>query len=112
MSRVKNIVLPYTNPGYRHVFHLYVIHTKDPNHRDELLKYLNDSDIDAKTHYPIAIHQQEGYPWDKEARIVGSLDNSEWNAARCISLPMYPELTEEETDYVIDKVLAWDDSKS
>jgi dTDP-4-amino-4,6-dideoxygalactose transaminase len=42
------------------------------------------------------------------ARIVGPLTNSERNAACCISLPMYPELTEEEVDYVIEKVLEWD----
>ncbi|MFX1572914.1 MAG: DegT/DnrJ/EryC1/StrS family aminotransferase [Promethearchaeota archaeon] len=112
LKDAKNIILPYTNPGYRHVFHLYVIHTKDPNDRDDLLKHLNDNQIDAKTHYPIAIHQQEGYPWNKEARIVGRLENSEWNAARCISLPMYPELLAEEINYVIDKVLEWDNSKS
>ncbi len=107
-----NITLPYEKPGYRHVYHLYVIETKRPEHRDPLLKHLNDSGIDAKCHYPIAIHQQEGFPWGKGARIVGPLTNSERNAACCISLPMYPELTEEEVDYVIEKVLEWDRSVS
>ena len=46
--------------------------------------------VDAKCHYPIAIHQQEGYPWGKEARIAGPIPNSEKNAASCISLPMFP----------------------
>lgn len=99
--------LPYTRPGYRHVFHLYVIETKDPADRNRLLKYLNDNGIDAKTHYSIAIHQQDGFPWGKKARVVGPLPNAEKNAASCISLPMYPELTQEEIDYVIDTVRAW-----
>ncbi|MHA1291443.1 MAG: DegT/DnrJ/EryC1/StrS family aminotransferase [Promethearchaeota archaeon] len=111
LKDAKNIILPYIKPGYRHVFHLYIIHTKEANDRDILLKFLNDNEIDAKTHYPIAIHQQEGYPWDKKARIVGSVENSEWNAARCISLPMYPELKDEEIKYVIEKVMEWDNSK-
>ncbi len=41
--------------------------------RDVLLKYLNDNGIDAKTHYSIPIHKQEGFPWGKSTRIVGSL---------------------------------------
>ncbi|NOZ29557.1 MAG: DegT/DnrJ/EryC1/StrS family aminotransferase [Chloroflexi bacterium] len=112
LQEAENIVLPYEAPGYRHVYHLYVIETRRPEDRDKLLNFLIENGIDAKTHYPIAIHQQEGYPWDKSARIVGPLTNSERNAACCVSLPMYPELTEEEVDYVIAKVLEWDQANS
>ena len=108
LAGAKNITLPYETPGYRHVYHLYVIETKNPAHRDGFLKFLNDEGIDAKCHYPIAIHQQEGYPWGHGARIAGPIPNSERNAACCISLPMFPELTAEEVDYVIANVLAWD----
>jgi dTDP-4-amino-4,6-dideoxygalactose transaminase len=104
----KNFTLPYEVPGGRHVFHLYVIETKNPAKREELLKYLNAAGIDAKTHYSIAIHQQAGYSWGKPARVNGSLANAEANAASCISLPMFPELTNNETDYVIEKALQWD----
>ena len=112
LKQAKGITLPYEVPGYRHVFHLYVVETKKPEGRDKLLKYLNDNGIDAKCHYPIAIHQQQGYPWGKGARIVGPLTNSERNAACCVSLPMYPELTEAEVDYVVAKVLEWDKANS
>ncbi|MBZ5689454.1 MAG: DegT/DnrJ/EryC1/StrS family aminotransferase [Acidobacteriia bacterium] len=108
LASAKNIALPYETPGYRHVYHLYVIETKLAQHRDGLLAFLNAEGIDAKCHYPIAIHQQEGYPWGKPARIAGPIPNSERNAACCISLPMFPELTEEEVDYTIDRVLDWD----
>ncbi len=103
-----HITLPYETPGYRHIFHLYVIETRKAEHRDALLNFLNAAGVDAKCHYPIAIHQQEGYPWGKGARIAGAIPNSERNAACCISLPMFPELTQEEVDYVIAKVLEWD----
>ncbi|HEV3513333.1 MAG TPA: DegT/DnrJ/EryC1/StrS family aminotransferase [Candidatus Sulfotelmatobacter sp.] len=108
LQKARNITLPYETPGYRHVFHLYVIETKLPKHRDALLTFLNEEGIDAKCHYPIAIHQQEGYPWSQQARIVAPLTNSERNAACCISLPMFPELTAEEVDYTVDRVLEWD----
>lgn len=100
--------LPVELPGYRHVFHLYVIETKKAEHRDQLVDFLVKNNIDAKTHYSIAIHQQAGYPWGKGARITGSVANAEYNASRCISLPMFPELTAEEVDYVIGKVKEWD----
>jgi dTDP-4-amino-4,6-dideoxygalactose transaminase len=102
------IELPYVRPGYRHVFHLYVIETKNPADRDRLLEFLVKNGIDAKTHYSIPIHKQEGYPWGKGARIVGAVPNAERNAASCISLPMYPELTAPEVEYVVAKVLEWD----
>ena len=110
LAGARNITLPYETPGYRHVFHLYVIETKQPKHRDVLLQFLNDEGIDVKCHYPIAIHQQEGYPWKHDARIAGPIPNSERNAACCISLPMFPELTAEEVDYTVNRILEWDRS--
>jgi dTDP-4-amino-4,6-dideoxygalactose transaminase len=105
------IDLPYVRPGYRHVFHLYVIETKDPADRSRLLDYLVKNEVDAKTHYSIAIHQQEGYPWGKDARIVGSLTHAEKNAASCISMPIFPELTNEEVDYAIKVLRDWPKNK-
>ena len=108
LKKAKSFDLPYAKPGYRHVWHLYVIETKDAAKRDAFLKFLNDAGVDAKTHYSIAIHQQAGFPWGKDARVVGPLTNAEKNSATCISLPMYPELTAEEVDYVVAKCLEWD----
>jgi dTDP-4-amino-4,6-dideoxygalactose transaminase len=108
LAGAKSFTLPNETPGYRHVFHLYVIETKQAAHRDPFLAFLNENGVDAKCHYPIAIHQQEGYPWGKEARIAGPIPNSERNAATCVSLPMFPELMAEEVDYTIAKCLEWD----
>lgn len=107
LKDVEFITLPYEKPNYRHVYHLYVIETKDAEDRNKLLRYLNENGVDAKTHYSIPIHKQEGFPWGKDAEIRGSLKNCEENAASCISLPMFPELTEQEVDYVIDAVKSW-----
>jgi dTDP-4-amino-4,6-dideoxygalactose transaminase len=100
-----SLKLPYALPGYRHIYHLYVVETEE---RDNLQAYLNAQGITALTHYPIAIHQQEGYPWGQGARISGSLKHSEESAARVLSLPMFPELTGEEVQAVIEAVVAWD----
>jgi dTDP-4-amino-4,6-dideoxygalactose transaminase len=110
LKEASALTLPYETPGYYHVYHLYVVETRKPEHRDALLDFLNQNGVDAKCHYPIAIHQQEGYPWGKPARIPEPVPNSERNAACCVSLPMFPELTAEEVDYVIGKVLEWNRS--
>ena len=104
--------LPYEGPGYRHVYHLFVVETKDASKRDDLLAHLQAADIDAKCHYPIAIHQQEGYPWGQDAHLAMAVPNSEKNAASCVSLPLYPELTADEVDCVAAKVMEWDSANA
>ena len=101
------MTLPFTPPGYEHVYHLYVI---DSDERDALQTYLQSKGITALTHYPIAIHQQEGFPWGRPAR-VGSLPVTEKSAASVLSLPMYPELTDQEVERVIEEVLNWSASR-
>jgi len=108
LKGAKNFKLPTELSGYHHVFHLYIIETNKPEQRDALVKFLSDNGVDAKTHYSIAIHQQAGYPWGKDARVAGSVSHAEHNAATCVSLPMFPELTEQEVDYVVAKTLEWD----
>jgi len=99
-----SFTLPYEPEGYRHVFHLYVIeHPK----RDQLEKDMLNAGIDVKLHYPIAIHQQKGYPWGKLAE-TKAVPNCEKNAAQCLSLPMFPELTNDEADLTIAELVKWD----
>jgi dTDP-4-amino-4,6-dideoxygalactose transaminase len=97
--------LPYEPAGYRHVYHLYVI---EHARRDALEAFLIERGVDVKLHYPIAIHQQEGYPWGKLADAKPRVPNCERNAAECVSLPMFPELTDDEVDYTIEQCVAWD----
>lgn len=101
------ITLPFARPGYRHVYHLYEIEAKNSADRNKLVDHLVANGIDAKTHYSIAIHQQEGFPWGKDARLAGSLTNAEKNASSCISLPMFPELTEDQVKYTINVLKSW-----
>ncbi|WP_299900400.1 UDP-4-amino-4,6-dideoxy-N-acetyl-beta-L-altrosamine transaminase [uncultured Aquimarina sp.] len=79
--------------------HLFVIEVKK---RKELYNYLRENGIFAQIHY-IPIHT---LPYYKEIGYDGAnLKNSEKYYSRCLSLPMYPTLTEEEHNFVISKVL-------
>jgi dTDP-4-amino-4,6-dideoxygalactose transaminase len=83
-------------PGHDSVFHLFVITTDD---RDDLIKYLNANNIFPGLHYPVSCHLQKAYAGlgYKE----GDFPNAEYQAAHCLSLPMYAELKDDEVDYVI-----------
>jgi len=78
--------------------------------RDGLQAYLASQGITALTHYPIAIHQQEGFPWGRASR-VHPLPVAEKSAASVISLPMYPELTRNEIERVAEEILNWSASR-
>ena len=106
------IKLPVGKSGYRHVYHLYVVETTG---RDSLQEYLKERGIIALTNYPIAIHEQEGFPFGAEQGwpYAGGdpkpvLPETEKNSAQCLSIPMYPELTEEEVRLVAATVLEWE----
>jgi dTDP-4-amino-4,6-dideoxygalactose transaminase len=103
--------LPYQMPAYRHVYHLYVVETPK---RDGLQAFLKSKGITALTNYPIAIHQQDGFPFgpDQGWLYAGGdpkpvLPETEINSAQCLSLPMYPELTADELVYVAENVIEW-----
>lgn len=91
--------LPTTMLNAEPVFHLYVINS---DARDELQAHLKSLGIMCGIHYPVPIHQQPAY----KGRVRGSNDLSETEraAARVLSLPMYPELSNEDVSRVIDGV--------
>jgi dTDP-4-amino-4,6-dideoxygalactose transaminase len=100
--------IPHTIPGFRHAYQFFVAETED---RDGLQAYLGSMGITTFAHHPLAIHQQAGFPWGQSARISGSLEHTERSAARVLSLPLYPEITDEEIRYVIRTIIAWDHTR-
>ena len=92
------IKTPLRQPKAQHAFHLYTIQVSD---RKGLYDFLRENGIFAQVHY-IPVHLQPYYQrfgWKK-----GDFPISEAYYDRCLSLPMYPSLTEEEQEYVIETV--------
>lgn len=84
-----------------HAYHLYVIEVTD---RLNLYNYLRENNIFAQIHY-IPTHLMpyyRAYGWEE-----GDMPHSEEYYRHCLSLPMYPTLTDEEQDYVIEKIKAY-----
>jgi dTDP-4-amino-4,6-dideoxygalactose transaminase len=99
LSGNDGIETPKILDGAESVFHLYVIQT---NKRDELQHYLKDHGIDTGLHYPNPLHLQEAYRHLGYG--TGAFPVAERAAKRILSLPMYPELNEEQIQYVCGKI--------
>jgi dTDP-4-amino-4,6-dideoxygalactose transaminase len=85
-----------------HIYHLFIVET---DRRDALQQCLDGHGIQTGIHYPRPIHLQKAY---KELGYsLGDFPESESLASRMLSLPMFPELTEEQIDFVCDKVVAF-----
>jgi dTDP-4-amino-4,6-dideoxygalactose transaminase len=93
----KSIITPQPDPG--HAYHLYVIQVKD---RLGLYNYLRNHQIFAQVHY-IPVHLQ---PYYKQlGHKSGDFPLVEEYYAHCLSIPMYPSLTDEEQQFVISTII-------
>jgi dTDP-4-amino-4,6-dideoxygalactose transaminase len=95
-----SLTLPVARPNSRHVYHLYVIACDD---RDSLMAGLAKAGIKCGIHYPLPVHCHRGY--DKHVVLpTGRLPLTEHLAVRILSLPIYPELGENDVERVIAAV--------
>jgi dTDP-4-amino-4,6-dideoxygalactose transaminase len=97
------LALPMCRPDAAHVFHQYVIRLAE---RDALRDYLNARRICTGIHYPIPIHLQPAYR-NRVAAGASGLGVSERAARQILSLPMYPQLSDEMIDRVVGGVRAF-----
>ena len=96
------LALPQVRPGVEHVYHQYVVRTAA---RDALQAHLRTLAIGALIHYPVPVHLQPAY----EGRLPGSdaLPVTEAAARQVLSLPMFPELTDEQVRIAAAAVAGW-----
>lgn len=94
------IVTPWVAPYGKHVYHIYAVRVQN---RDRVKKQLEDAGVESGIHYPLPIHLQLAYA-DLGYK-PGSLPVAECVSRELLSLPMFPELTEEDIDFVCDTLL-------
>ncbi|HMN18780.1 MAG: DegT/DnrJ/EryC1/StrS family aminotransferase [Ignavibacteriota bacterium] len=108
LKNFAKVITPKEASYAKHVYHLYVIQLNDGSLeksnqlRDKLKDFLTQNGVNVGLHYPIPLHMQEcfknlGYK-------KGDFPNSEKIAEAGLSLPMFPELTDEQINYVIEKI--------
>jgi dTDP-4-amino-4,6-dideoxygalactose transaminase len=98
---VQGIEIPYRAPDRTHIFHQYTIRVLD-GRRDELHDFLKEQGIGTFIYYPLPLHLQECF--QELGHSEGDLPQSELASQEVLSLPVFPELTEEEQDYVIKQI--------
>jgi dTDP-4-amino-4,6-dideoxygalactose transaminase len=103
LFRNAGVITP-EDPGDRHVWHIYAIRVPAPR-RDALKDFLAERGIGTGIHYPVPIHLQDAAQFLGYRK--GELPVTERVAGEVLSLPMYPELTDEQVGYVADSVKAF-----
>jgi len=101
-STVDGIQIPAEADYAKHVYHIYPILVKN---RDALIAYLEGQDVSCGIHYPVPVHLTEAYRFLCYKK--GDFPESEKSAAHVLSLPMYPELTDNQIQYVVNSVIAF-----
>lgn len=102
LSEIKNskITLPFYDHSENHIFHLFVIRTKN---RNELQHYLAENGIQTQIHYPIPPHKQKALSKFHQL----SFPITEKIHDEVLSLPISPVMTEEEIDFVVKILNQW-----
>jgi len=95
LKDLPQVSLPCTSVNSTHVYHLYVIRAEV---RDELQSFLNNNNIGTLIHYPIPPHLQNAYKYLGLKK--GSLPIAEKIANSCLSLPMWPGLSQSDVNQV------------
>jgi dTDP-4-amino-4,6-dideoxygalactose transaminase len=99
LDGVGDLALQQRSSSSTHVYHLFIVETAE---RDALRDFLTERGIQTGIHYPIPIHLQEAY--DDLGLRRGAFPHTERLAQETLSLPMYPELTEEQIRSVTDAI--------
>jgi dTDP-4-amino-4,6-dideoxygalactose transaminase len=93
------VVTPLALPGYRHIYNQYCIRVQN---RDPLRAYLTECGIGTEIYYPVPLHLQKCF--DYLGYRAGDLPESEKTAHETLALPIYPELTSEQLQHVVDSI--------
>ncbi len=99
--RTSSLVLPPLRDNVSHVYHQYVVRSKQ---RDQLKQFLAENDVGTSIHYPVPIHIQPAY----FARFRSSLPVTEQASHEILSLPIYPELAESDVQQVAEQIRAFE----
>ncbi len=96
----KWITPPVRREGYRHIFNQYIIRAQN---RDELLKYLKAHNVGCEIYYPVTFNNQECFRYLGYKK--GDFPKAEKAAAETLAIPIYPELSDAQKNYVLDTIL-------
>lgn len=92
--------IPFVPEGNTHIYHQYTLRLNGSS--AELMGYLNKLGIDARVYYPVPLHLQECFRYLGYKQ--GDFPESEKASLEALSIPVYPDLSQEQLDYIVDSV--------
>ena len=95
----KGLVLPDTRSAAEHVFHLFVVQVDD---RTKVMEHLAKHEVQTGIHYPVPFYLQGGYR--ELGYTQGAFPVTERISSRILSLPMFPEISDDQIDFVVEKL--------
>ena len=95
------INIPFVREGARHTFNYYVVRVQDGG-RDALFRHLGECGVGADIYYPVPLHLQDCFRYLGYSE--GDFRVAERAARETLALPMYPELSQEQQQYVVDSI--------
>jgi dTDP-4-amino-4,6-dideoxygalactose transaminase len=99
LSDIDGLIKPFEADYAKHVYHVYAIRLQD---RDNFIAHLAESDIYCGIHYPVPVHLQAAY--DLSGIQICECPVAEKCAEEFVSLPMFPELQDEQIDYAVYEI--------
>jgi dTDP-4-amino-4,6-dideoxygalactose transaminase len=99
LAGLENVILPREAIDAKHVYHIYAVRVRN---RDRVMKALAERGVQCGVHYPMPLHLQEACHFLGWRR--GSFPVAEKCAEQELSLPMFPELTKDQIEYVADEI--------
>ena len=97
-----DLIIPYLPDGNLHIYHQYVLRAKTAAEKEAIADHLKEKGIDSRTYYPIPLHLQPCFSYLGYKR--GDIPESEAASEETFAIPVYPELTKEQLDYIIDSI--------
>lgn len=94
------LVTPFVRDDSRHIFHQYIVRV--PEHRDALSAHLKERGVGTKIYYPLPLHLQDCFSYLTYS--AGQLPEAELAAKAVLALPLFPELSETQQDYVVETI--------
>jgi len=93
---------PVALPGHRHIYNQYMVRVRD---RDLLRQHLTANAVGTEIYYPVPLHLQKCFAYLGHGR--GAYPESERAAEEVLALPIFPELTDKQLQYVVDTIAAF-----
>lgn len=94
-----NLTTPYKADNMTHIYHMYILQSEK---RAGIVECLKEKGISTGIYYPVPLHLQKVY--EDLGYKKGDLPNSEYLSERTFAIPVYPELSQEEKSYIVDKL--------